>query len=108
MLLRIGLHIVVLIPNVSLPQIAQGWQKAFPEKKFNIALLDHLGQKEVDVADWKAMPEKARNEYLKGWRAQYQGRGGWVDGWSIFLEGVPSKHFPLLNCQYPSYCGLCL
>lgn len=102
MLLESGLHFVVLISSVSLPQIvaqiAQGWREAFPKKRFSTALLDYLGQKEVDVAFWKGMPEEARAKYLTQWRAGYQGQGGWLDGWSIFLESIPGKQFSPLNC----------
>ena len=98
-------------PQSFLPQIAlrERWRKY--DAGIKSRLLDHLAQKEFELAYWKATPPEDRLEFLRRWRAEYQDPGGWADGWDGFLKAIPCKQFhqfPLLDSRCATYRGMYL
>lgn len=97
MLSKSGLYVVVVIFNVSLPQIAlrESWLEADPD--IETPLVDYLAQQKLDVAKWRKLSPEDRSELLIDLKADYPGPGKWVAGWTAVLKNAAGKQLPRLD-----------
>lgn len=96
-----GLLVVVLIPDVSLPQIAnckKSWEEA--DLQISPTLLAHLAQLKVNFANWRKLSRGDRleeiGEFKKAFEATEDGLK-WAQGWTTTLKSAGGQQLLLFD-----------